>query len=198
MDHFMEKHRHHILKIVTEFTHEISNKFQIDTQDLDLLMHEFFQLNTKRICQGLVVSKNNTPCTCIAVDNEMYCRRHLYLNHEQSLHKRPRCAGIMKYGKRCVHHAVTDSLYCKKHLYQQSDQQDSFPCVHYTLDEVGNELFQCEHDAVFDEWCCTKHRGNQRLYAHQFKAKSAKAYLEQIERNEREPNALLTKRIKQL
>jgi len=194
MDHFMDKHRHSILKILTEFSHEISAKFGIDPQDVDFLMHEFFQLDTKRKCQGRVVSKNNTPCTCMAIPNELYCKRHLYLNHEQSLEKRPRCAGIMRHGKRCVHHAMTDSTYCKKHMYQQSDKKESYPCVHYTLDESGNEVFECDHQAVFDEWCCMKHRDSHRLYTQQFKAKSAKTYLEQVQRNEREPYLLLSER----
>jgi hypothetical protein len=39
-----------------------------------------------------------------------------------------------------------------------------------------------------------KHRDSHRLYTQQFKAKSAKTYLEQVQRNEREPYRLLSER----
>lgn len=195
MDQFMEKHRTAVLKIVRDLTHEISDTFNIEPQDLDLLVNEFFQLKKKQKCQGKVVSKNNTPCTCMAIENEIYCRRHLYLKNEQSLDERPRCIGIMRQGKRCVHHATHHSEYCKKHLYQ-SDTNEGLPCVHYTLDDDGNETFVCDQDAIPDEWCCPKHRHHHRLYSQQFKAKSSTAYLEQVRSGERPPIEILSNHLK--
>ena len=193
MDRFLEKHRTTVLKVVNDLSDDIANSFRIDRNELESVVNAFFEIKSKTKCQGFVASKNNTPCTCMAIDNEIYCRRHLYLKNVTSTETRPRCAGIMRHGKRCVHHAALDSDYCKKHVYQQSDDEKEHPCVHYTLKEDGEETFVCDTPAIVDEWCCHKHRSNNRLYAQQFKAKSINAYIEQVESGKRSAHELLSR-----
>lgn len=192
MERFLEKNKTEVLKICKGLSHEIANRFGINHDKLDQLIEECLELPKKTKCQGFVVSKNNTPCTCMAVDNEIYCKRHLYLKNEESLVKRPRCIGIMRHGKRCVHQAQLDSEYCKKHMYQNSDTP-CYSCVHYTLNEDNEEQFVCDAPAIENEWCCTKHQSHHRLYAQQFKAKSLHNYKEQVQSGAREPNPLLEK-----
>lgn len=192
MDEFLEKHRNAILRVVDELSNEISESFNINRNELNKLVETFFEIKHQTKCQGVVVSKNNTPCNCMAIKNEIYCRRHLYLKHDGSMSTRPRCAGVMRRGKRCVHQAAMDSAYCKKHMYQQIDKSDQ-QCVHYTLNDNGEETFVCDNPAIVDEWCCHKHQTNNRLYAQQFKAKSIQSYLEQIKFGQREPHELLSR-----
>jgi hypothetical protein len=192
MDKFLEKHRKAVLLVVDELSKKISDSFQIDRTELNKLVELFFEIKHHTKCQGMVVSKNNTPCTCMAVENEIYCRRHLYLKHEGSVSARPRCAGVMRRGKRCVHQAAMDSAYCKKHMYQQETDENEYQCVHYTLNDDGEETFVCDIPAIVDEWCCHKHQANNRLYAQQFKAKSIQSYLDQIKSGQRAPHELLS------
>jgi len=125
MDTFFDRNRKDILQLCTVLSEEISTTFRIDKGDLNEFMTTFLHKSKERVqCEGLVVSKNNTPCTCMAVQNELYCGRHLYLKDQTSIIERDRCTGIMKRGKQCVNHASHDSPFCKKHMYQDNEAED--------------------------------------------------------------------------
>ena len=121
MEVFFNKHHKDVTKLCNTLADEISDTFKIDREDLGEFMDAFLQKPNKVQCEGRVVSKNNTRCTCMAIANEIYCKRHLYLKDKSSTDERPRCSGIMKRGVQCVHQATYNSAFCKKHMYQQDD-----------------------------------------------------------------------------
>lgn len=231
MESFFNKHHLNVVKLCNVLADEISDAFKIDREDLGEFLETFLQKPAKIQCEGLVVSKNNTRCTCVAVKNDIYCKRHLYLKDQNSTNERPRCSGIMKRGVQCVHHATQNSDFCKKHMYQQDSEPSSEPevvlcagttadgnpctrtvttvgetmckthlhksphrCVHYNLDSEGNEVFICDRLSIVNQWCCRTHISMNKVYRQNFKSKSVKEYLDQVNAGTRDKHPILSER----
>lgn len=128
MDHALKRHTKADVGLIESFIKCCEE--DKDCTDLlkDILSRRkdaFLNISPKTQCEGLVASRNNIRCTCLAIDGEVYCKRHLYMKQTTLLvETRRRCIGLNKQRNQCTHHAVHGSEYCKKHAYQADDDDD--------------------------------------------------------------------------
>jgi hypothetical protein len=200
MDPFFTKHKKEVFKLCDIISAEISTHFNINKEALDAHLSTVFKKSILVRCEGFTKS-NNTRCAFSALENECYCRRHIWCKNDDNIivNKEPnRCTGINKNGMQCMVRATVDDLFCKKHMYQTTslgdDSQESYKCIHYELDEDGQEQFVCDSFTILNTWCCQKHERLNKIYTQHFKARGPDDYLQAVDSAERSRHALLDER----
>jgi hypothetical protein len=203
MDVFFEKHRKEVQKLCGIIATEISEKYNLDKDEITThLDNTMFKKPTPTRCDGYMKG-NHTQCTMSALDNERFCRRHLWCSSPLSqpdVIQTPtaRCKGINKNGTQCTVRATIDGMYCKKHMFQDNniEQNDTMKCIHFEVDEEGQENFNCDHLVLPNKWCCTKHKAMNSVYIQLFNSKSPSTYMACVESGTRKTNDTIIERIK--
>lgn len=141
-------------RMIRDLLTEISITYTIPTDDLLTTCEQFLNRSSHvEICQGFVVSKNNTHCTCPAVENENYCKRHLYLKENKATSETI-CIGTLHNNASCTAKAVVGQ-YCKRHVRQSLSNDTTHEktrCAGETRD--GS---QCVRDAQPGHTLCGTH-----------------------------------------
>lgn len=211
MDSFFNKHRKEVQKLCALIATEISSKYNLDQEDIIAHLNDtMFKPPTLVRCEGIMKGNNKQQCGLNALANERFCRRHMWCsnntgddqdnNINDSL---ARCKGINKNGKQCMVRAtMEEGTFCKKHMFQNTEetvetvsQSNMIGCIHFELDEEGQEEFICERNALPDKWCCKKHKSMNTIYTQLLKSSSPSAYITAIELGTRKKNDTIVQRI---
>lgn len=181
--------KHFVLEmLLNDIMQEVSDKFDIDREDLLRTCNTCIQnkITPNRQCEGLIASKNNVRCTCPAIDNERYCKRHMTQRSTDIAsgappEAPPRCVAINLNGTQCIRNAKGNNTMCGLHMKKQNndeirDSEKKYPCAYY--DETENGFSFCTKHAKIDKWFCKKHLHLQSIYAPVYKSKSHRKYLD--------------------
>lgn len=204
MDSFFTKHRKEVQKLCEIVANEISEKFNLDKDEiiahLDVTM---FKKPIRGRCEGYTKG-SHTQCVLTALENERFCRRHMWSapvsNPPPAEYEHTRCNGINKNGTQCMVRATVDGQCCKKHMFQNTSyevEHEPMKCIHFELDEEGQEDFVCDHFALPDKWCCQKHKSMNVLYTQLLKSSSPSIYMTAVELGKRKKNDMIVGRIMQ-
>ena len=174
--------KHFVLELLlNDIIQEVSEQHGIDREALLHTCNTCLQnkIQPRRQCEGFVASKNNVRCTCPAIDNEQYCKRHLTQQPVKTFTNR--CVSINLNGTQCIRSAKEHHTMCGLHLKKQNndeirDSERKYPCAYY--DERDGEHCFCTKHAKTDQWFCKKHQHLQSIYAPVYKSKSHKKYIE--------------------
>jgi hypothetical protein len=177
-------------RLIRDLIDCVSQEHNLKTEEV-LKTCENFLENRKetKTCKGVVASKNNTPCTCPAIDGQDYCKRHLSLKEFQFVEPNC-CQGKTKVGSPC-HFRATHGNFCKRHQIAVpipektrccGENQDGTRCVRDARDgdtlcglhqkKAENakikktERMPCAfYDIKDDSFCfCTKHARNDKWF----------------------------------
>ena len=176
--------KHFVLEmLLNDIIQEVSDKHDIDREALLRTCNTCLQnkIKPRRQCEGFVASKNNARCTCPAIENEMYCKRHLTQPCTASSTAHPRCVAINLNGTRCIRNAKEPSTMCGLHMKKQNndeirESEKKYPCAYYDETEGGYSF--CTKNAKTNKWFCKKHSHLQSIYAPVYKSNSHRKYLE--------------------
>lgn len=211
MDMFFQKHRKEVQKLCGIIATEISEKYNLDKDEVTThLNNTMFKKTTPTRCEGYMKG-NHTQCTMSALDNERFCRRHIWCSSpvlQQDVIQTPnatRCKGINKNGTQCTIRATIYDMYCKKHMFQNiqygtttetETETEIMKCIHFELDEEGQEDFVCDHLVSPNKWCCQKHISMNSMYIRLLKSNSPSTYMACVESGKRKQNDTIIRRIK--
>lgn len=198
MDSFLRKHKKDVFKLCDLIADEIATRFELDKTEIVLHLNNVFKKPAMVRCTGF--TKDNIQCAFTALDNEQYCRRHLWCKEtaqQSTPQESNRCMGINRNNTQCMVRATVDNKFCKKHMYQDHTHDtlaSAHKCVHYELDEDAQEEFVCDRLVMPGSWCCQQHASMNKIYKQHFKAACPQSYLEAVEAGTRNPNPILTSR----
>lgn len=141
-------------RMIRDLLKEISVVYKLSEDALFTTCEQMLNRSSQVVkCQGFVASKNNTPCTCPAIENELYCKRHLYLKEHKDVNEAT-CIGFLHNGAPCTAKAILGQ-YCKRHVRQSAPDEPMAPktrCIGETQDG-----YQCVRDAQPDHHLCGMH-----------------------------------------
>ena len=141
-------------RMIRDILTVISTEHEVPEDKLFATCEQFLNRSSQVAkCQGFVVSKNNLPCTCPAIENEMYCKRHLYLKEDRTT--AGTCIGTLQKGTPCTAKAV-HGQYCKRHWSQASSESPP-PSVKTRCVGETHEGAQCVRDAQPGNTLCGMH-----------------------------------------
>ena len=108
-----------------------------------------------KTCQGVVASKQNTPCTCPAIAGEDYCKRHLFMKGYHFVEHNC-CQGTTKAGLVC-HFRATHGNFCKRHQTVLNDTSKPVPEKRRCCGE-NQDGTRCVRDARAGDTLCGLHK----------------------------------------
>lgn len=178
--------KHFVLEmLLNDVMQAVSDTYKIDREDLLRTCNDCLQnkIQPRHLCEGFVASKNNVRCTCPAVDNQRFCKRHLTQSTNEK-NKTKRCVAINMNGSQCIRNAKCNNTLCGLHINKQKndvirDSDRRYPCGYYDETYEGEHVF-CHKLALSDKWFCKKHQHLQTIYAPTYKSNCHEQYLEHI------------------
>jgi len=186
---YIEVHqgKHFVLEmLLNDIMQAVSYDHDIDREALLRTCNTCLETKIKprKQCEGFVASKNNVRCTCPAVDNKGFCKRHLTqqcITVGSPSSTVPRCVAINSNGTQCIRNAKGNNPMCGLHINKQKNDEiryfeKKYPCAYY--DENNGGYTFCTKNAQSDIWFCKKHSHLQVIYAPVYKSQSHRRYLE--------------------
>jgi hypothetical protein len=173
-------------RLIRDLLTEIAEKHSVDSKDLFSTCEQYLNRSSQVVkCQGRIMSKNGIPCTCPALQNELYCKRHLTMKEPVAEVARTRCVGETHDGSQCVRDAKPGQTLCGLHLRRVQNEslrsKERIPCAFYQ--DTDDKPVFCTQNACKNIWFCKSHKHLQPIYASVYKKANLSDYLNDAVKN---------------